>query len=380
MTMTSRERMIAALEGANVDALPVTPWFWGAEYVWKLVGRPIWEVMHGPGDMRMAVLQALDSRHGCDWLIPLHHSSGELHGKTRSREDSAHIYFIDDGTSEEWVFHKEGHWLVRAEDARKARIDHEGANVEPPKNRAEADEWLKRHHPRLQHPPEPHTPDRTLPERFPDRFLCACVMPPFASFAYTMGFEPALMLLHDDPALCAYIIERTMAHVPAGCDALAADGFDGGMMVDSWASADIMSPATYADWVAPLHKAMSDELHRAGLKSIMYNTGNILPLLDSIAGLGYDAISPEERIKGVEMDIGAIRSAVGPDQCLFGNFDSYLLLAGDRAAIREEVRRQVRAAGPRAFVMGTGSPICDGTDPEVVDFWIEEVRNAAAGL
>jgi uroporphyrinogen-III decarboxylase len=65
---------------------------------------------------------------------------------------------------------------------------------------------------------------------------------------------------------------------------------------------------------------------------------------------------------------------VGPDQCLMGNFDAYLLARGDRDAIRSEVHRQIDSAGPRAFIMGTGSPICDATEPDVIDFWINEIR------
>ena len=38
--MTSRERMLAALDGGAVDMIPVAPYFWGAEYVWRLLGRP----------------------------------------------------------------------------------------------------------------------------------------------------------------------------------------------------------------------------------------------------------------------------------------------------------------------------------------------------
>jgi uroporphyrinogen-III decarboxylase len=75
------------------------------------------------------------------------------------------------------------------------------------------------------------------------------------------------------------------------------------------------------------------------------------------------------------MDISAIRREVGPQQCLFANADSYLLLQGDRAAIAREVERQVAAAGrDGAFIMGSGSPICDATDPAVVDFWLAASR------
>ena len=96
--------------------------------------------------------------------------------------------------------------------------------------------------------------------------------------------------------------------------------------------------------------------------------------IDTIRDMRYDAITLEERIKGVEMEISDVRKAVGPDQCLFGNFDAYLLLDGDRGRIRTETQKMVDAADTHAFIMGTGSPICDSTDPDVIDFWIDEVR------
>lgn len=376
--MTSRERMIAAIEGRPVECIPVAPYFWGAEYAWKLTGRPLWEVMHGAGDVGTQLLQALDDRHGCDWLIPLHASSGRLVAKTHVGEDAAHVYFEDDSTGEKWVFHKEGHWFVRESELGKARVDHAGAEAQPPRNKAEADSWLRERDPNIDREPAPRVPNRALRERFPDRFLVGTTLPPFADLAYSLGFEPTMTLLADDPALCAYMMERRLAHIGHRCRALAADGFDAGLMVDSFASADIMSPRTYADWVAPFHALISDELHRAGLKSVLYNTGNILPLLDVTAGMGFDVVNVEERIKGVEIDIAEVRRRLGPEICLFGNFDAYLLERGSRDAIRAEVRRQVEAAGPRFFAMGTGSPVCDATDPDVLDFWIDEVRSFAA--
>jgi len=376
--MTSRERMIAAIEGRNTDQIPVAPYFWGAEYGWKLVGKPIWEVLHGEEDMTLAILEALDERHGCDWVVPSHSSSRMLRGKSYKREDYSHVYFVDEQTGEEWVFHKEGHWLIQADKIGEVRGDNLGFGIEPPKNRTEADDWLKQHFPHLEEPPQPYKPNRRFRERFPDRFLCSITIAPFAGLAYALGFEPTLVLLHTDPSLCAYMIERTMAHVPIYYSRLASDGFDCGLMCDSWASADIMSPDTYKNWIAPLHKIVSDELHKVGLKSVMYNTGNVLPMLETMANLGYDAISVEERIKGVEIDIKEVREAVGPDQCLFANFDSYLLERGDRDAIRQEIKRQIAAAGPRSFVMSTGSPVCDATDPDIIDFWIAETRGQFA--
>ena len=374
--MTSRERMIAAMEGRPVDMVPVAPYFWGAEYAWKLMGLTIWELILGSRSNGMELQEALMRRHDCDWLLPLHNGSGWLEGKEVIREESDKVFFRDTASGKEYIFHMEGHWLVESGQEDDARIDNEGTNVDPPANRAEADDWLKRNAPHLDSPRGEIVPNLETLERFPDRFYCRCMHPPFASLAYSLGFEPTLVMLHENPSLCAYMAERLMGDTKWACMRAAADGCDGGLMVDSYASADIMSPKTYADWVAPLHKITSDELHKAGLKSVMYNTGNMLPLLDTVRGLGYDAVSIEERIKGVDMDIEEVRRMIGPDVCLFANFDAYLLLNGNREKIAAEVRRQINAGmvDRSRLIMGTGSPICDGTDPDVLDFWISETR------
>jgi len=364
--------MIAAMEGQPVDVIPVAPYFWGAEYSWKLMNQPVWEVMFGPPENYIGLLTALDKRHECDWLAVLHRGTGWLEGKRVIGEDRDRVLFLDEATGEEWVFDKNGHWLSRP-DARKT-LSYAGEDVIPPQDKAGADAWLAS---RIGPPdPSPVVPDRTLRRLFPDRFLCGGMPAPFAGLAYSLGFEPALLLLSGNPSLCAYMAERLMGDVERMASQLAANGFDAGLMCDSWASADIMSPEAYRSWIAPLHRRISEALHAAGLKSVIYNTGNVLPMLDTIVSMGYDAISIEERIKGVEMDIVQVRRSVGPDVCLFGNFDSYLLQRGDRPKIREEVERQIRGAGQGRFIMGTGSPICDATDPEIIDYWISLVRPA----
>jgi hypothetical protein len=377
VAMTPRERMAAAMEGRPLDMVPIAPYFWGAEYAWKLMGISIWELILGSSSNGTEMQQAIMRRHDCDWFLPLHNGSGWLEGKEVLREEPDRVFFRDKASGAEFVFHMEGHWLHEVGGA-DAPISNQGANIEPPSSKSEADDWLKRHFPHLDEKHGEFIPDCATRDIFPDRFYCRCIHAPFAHLAYTLGFEPTLLMLNDNPSLCAYMVERMMSHVPRVCEQAAADGCDGGLMVDSFASADIMSPASYTNWVAPLHRAVSDDLHRAGLKSVMYNTGNMLPLLGTIGSLGYDAISIEERIKGVEMDIADVRRQVGPDVCLFANFDAYLLLDGDREKIRQEVKRQLRGGlvdGSR-FIMGVGSPICDATDPDSIDFWIAETRSA----
>lgn len=376
--------MLAAIEGREPDCIPVAPYFWGEEYVWKLLGRPVWQVSLGPSDTWKDIIRAVQQRHDCDWVISLGGGSGFLEGK-QVEEREGRVLICDPATGQRWEYLMDGRRLVELDDAGRPRWDRAkttGALHEPITTRAQADRWLEAHGYGAAHEePDaaPQAPD-WLVANYGDRYFVAGVVGGgFHQLCYALGLETALIMMAEVPRVAAYMLEQLMSDVPRRARHLAALGYDGGLVVDSYASADIISPQLYADWIAPIHRAHAQAIKQAGLKAILYNTGNILPLLPIIKTLGFDALSFEERCKGVEMDIARIRAEVGPDQCLFGNFNSYLLLRGEPEAIAREVRRQIAAAGrDGAFIMGTGSPICDATEPAAVDFFIAETRRLSA--
>ncbi|HGJ67453.1 TPA: methyltransferase, partial [bacterium] len=49
--MTPKQRMLTAIAGGKPDIVPVAPYFWGAEYRWKIVGVEIWEFLYGDREM-----------------------------------------------------------------------------------------------------------------------------------------------------------------------------------------------------------------------------------------------------------------------------------------------------------------------------------------
>ena len=79
--MTPKERMLAAMEGRKPDTVPVAPYFWGEEYVWKLMGKPVWQVSLGPRDTWKDITRAVQRRHDADWVIPLGGGTGFLDDK-----------------------------------------------------------------------------------------------------------------------------------------------------------------------------------------------------------------------------------------------------------------------------------------------------------
>lgn len=374
--------MLAAMEGRATDCVPVAPYFWGEEYVWKLVGRPVWHLSLGPPETWQDIIRAVQQRHDADWVISLGGGSGFLQGKQVEERDGR-VLIADPASGQRWEYLMDGRRLVELDSDGRPMSEHAkttGEVHQPLTTKQEADRWFEEHgygQPPAEDAAAPAgaEPD-WLVENFGERYLVAGVCGGgFHQLCYSLGLETALIMMMETPRVAAYMLERFMADVPRRARWLAATGYDAGFVVDSYASADIVSPKMYEDWIAPIHRAHADAIKRAGLKAIFYNTGDIMPLLPAIKTLGFDALSFEERCKGVEMDIGAIRKEVGPEQCLFGNFDSYLLLRGDRAAIAAEVARQINSAGRTgSFIMSTGSPICDGTDPDIVDFFIACVR------
>jgi len=374
--MTSRERMHMALEGGKPDQVPVAPYIWGAEFVWKLMGKPIWQVQLGSYST-LDYCEAIQRRYECDWVIPLSRGEGFLEGK-EVVEEGGRVWISDPKTGRKWEFLSDGHLLVEMDAAGQPMTDEattHGVVVEnPPTTKAEVDAWFERR--RQNHPgrwDQPPAPD--FRRRFPDTFLIGRITTCCYAVGTILGFDTALILLHEHPEVFCYMAEKILEGLPERCQRLAQEGCDAGFTYDLWCSADVISPATYRNWIAPLHRQMSDEMHRAGLKSILYFCGNILPMLPAFKELGWDAITFEEQVKGTEQPIAEVRKILGPKQCIFGNFDAYVLLSGDKAKIESEVRRQIETAGKDgAFVMGIGSPVCDGTDPEIVDFWIKTTR------
>jgi len=374
--------MLAAMEGKRPDCVPVAPYFWGEEYVWKLMGKPVWQVSLGPPDTWKDIIRAVQQRHDADWVISLGGGTGFLEGKTVEERDGR-VLITDPSSGQRWEYLLEGRRVVALDEAGEPLSDEAKTTAvlhDPITTTADADAWLEAHG-YVEATADAESiaaddPPDWVVENYGDRYLVAGVVGGgFHQLCYALGLETALIMMVEAPRVAAYMLERMMAGVPSRARRLARLGYDAGFVVDSYASADIISPQTYADWIAPIHQAHADAINTAGLKSILYNTGNIMPLLPTIKALRFDALSCEERCKGVEMDIGEIRRECGPEQCLFANFDSYLLLRGDRDAIAAEVRRQITAAGrDGAFIMGTGSPICDATDPEVVDFWMAASR------
>ena len=57
------------MEGGVPDIVPIAPYFWGAEYTWKVAGVEIWELLYGDRELSFTANDKLQQRHPCDWMF-----------------------------------------------------------------------------------------------------------------------------------------------------------------------------------------------------------------------------------------------------------------------------------------------------------------------
>lgn len=375
--MTSKERMLKALEGDIPDVVPIAPYFWGAEYRWKVVGVEIWELLYGDRELSFIANDKLHQRHPCDWMFVQRFGSGWLKGK-KVKRDKGRIFITDDnGTRYEFL--KDGHQLVRV-DIDQNNVRNTGIIDRDIKTKADIDKLLGKP-PKTISKKKIDIPKDDWQQRLIDKygdsvFMVAGGISPFIQACYTLGFETSMMIMKENPATFVYLMDRHLSDSLPHYERIAAYGYDAVLIAESWASVDIISPKQYEEFAFPYQKAAIDAAHKQGLKAILYSTGSIIPILPKMRELDMDALTIEEGRKGEPIDIAKVREIMGTKQCIFGNFDAEdVLLRGKREDIKREVIRQIDSAGrDGAFIMGTGSPICDNTAPKQIDMFIELTR------
>jgi len=144
---------------------------------------------------------------------------------------------------------------------------------------------------------------------------------------------------------------------------------------------DMLSPRLFADLSLPWLREIVRQIHKAGMKSILYYCGNPMDRLDLLLQTGADALALEESKKGFHIDIAELAARVNGRCTLFGNLDSIgVLQDGSDQAVRREVARQLRAgeANQGRFVMSLGSPVTPGTSVKRVRQYCKLVRELQA--
>jgi len=363
-----RELVLRALGGEGTQRIPVGPLTWGFDYYWRVAGLAPWELACGGSETWHQAHLALLERHQPD-LIWYSGAGAGPEEPTLLEEDRRRWIVRDNNSGVRYGLMKESLALYELETGFK-NCDPLGDIRSP----ADADRlipaftgWGQVYLGGLRRLID-EVGDRALvlPHHSP-AYICAC---------YAFGFERAMETLIADPDLFCHAADRYAAGDRLRMRELAAAGAEAVYIADGWASCDVISPRMFERFALPYQRSIAEAAHEAGLYAILWNEGNVLPILHLEASLGIDAFGVEQPRKGVDLDIAWVRDAFGPGRCLFGNLDSeQLLLENDRQEIARCVAEQVRQSGAgNPFVLSTGSPLPSNVDPSAVDAMIQAAR------
>jgi len=377
--MEARERFgrplaLQALRGEATKSIPVALFTWGFDYTWKVAGIEPWRLACGDTETWRGAYRALVGRHQPDLVFYEGMGSGDSPPSLLD-EDGDQWVVLDGNTGVRYGLNKHSLALFSLDTRRKTcdPLDPIQCRRDADRLIAEFTTWGQTYLDGLRWFVE-EAGDRALvlPHHSP-AYICAC---------YAFGFERAMDLMLTDPALFHYVCQRHQAGEALRMKEWKAAGAEAVFIADSWASCDVVSREMVREFALPYQRSITEAAHAAGLKIILWNEGNVLPILADEAGIPVDAFAFEQSRKGISQTVADVRAVFGPSRCLWGNLDSeHLLLRGTSAEIEDAVRSQIAESGPSSpFILSTGSPLPSNVEPEAVDIMIASARNFERGI
>ena len=188
------------------------------------------------------------------------------------------------------------------------------------------------------------------------------------------GVETMLMATFDDPEwvheFCKILQARKLPYAKslkgAEYDILELGGGD--------ASTTVISPTIFDEFVAPYDEPIIKVAQQAGQRIAYHTCGGMMPILENIAAMGPDAMetfTPPEM--GADVDLAEAKKRIGDKVCMIGGFDQVHFFVGCTAEeTRAEVRRCFEAAGAGGGFILSPSDHFFEADKELLAAFVDE--------
>ena len=194
--------------------------------------------------------------------------------------------------------------------------------------------------------------------------------------AVLYGIEQLILATFDDPqwvhAFLQILFERKKVFVEsllgAPYDLIEHGGGD--------ASSTVISPRVFDQFVAPYDAALTEQAHTAGQRVVYHTCGGMMPLLERIADMQVDAMETfTPRDMGGDAVLQEAKRRIGRRVCMIGGFDQLHFFQGCSAdATRQEVRRCFAAAGEGGgFILAPSDHFFDA-DLTLLEAFADEAR------
>jgi uroporphyrinogen decarboxylase len=174
------------------------------------------------------------------------------------------------------------------------------------------------------------------------------------------GMEPFMMDLGDDPALAEAIIRKVNDYTFPSIERLcreAGDAFDIYYIADDFCSTagPLISPAMFREYIRPYLVRYAEIVHRHGKKLLLHTCGSTRALLPDIIGAGVDLMEPVQT-SAMGMAVEGLKKDFGDRMAFYGGIDLITVLSkGTPADVRAEVLKNFRVLGAHGgYIVGPG--------------------------
>ena len=192
--------------------------------------------------------------------------------------------------------------------------------------------------------------------------------------ACLVGIQNLIVAAFEDPVwvheLLGILLRRKLDYVRslrgAHFDILELGGGDG--------SSTVISPQLFATFLAPYDAQIIALAHEMGQRIVYHTCGGMMPILENIVAMGPDAIETlTPPGMGGDMNLREAKRRVGDQVCLIGGFDQYHFFVGcTPEQTRAEVRRCFDEAGANGgFILSVSDHFFDA-DLKLIEAYADD--------
>jgi len=205
---------------------------------------------------------------------------------------------------------------------------------------------------------------------------------PFERAHAMQGMEPYLLNMAMDPDFARAMLEKIADY----CKQLMGhfleelgDNVDIIKIGDDLGTQNslMISPKMYRDILKPIHADFISFIKsRTKAKILFHSCGDVAPLIGDFIDIGVDILNPIQTSTGSISDLPSLKKRFGKNMVFCGGIDSHRILPfGSVEEVREEVRRVMQALGPGGGCMiGAVHTVMNDVPPENVLAMVDAVE------
>jgi uroporphyrinogen decarboxylase len=195
-------------------------------------------------------------------------------------------------------------------------------------------------------------------------------------FCCLRGTEQAILDAIDDPQWVHESLAMLQSHKLNYVRSLAGARYDLLEIGGGDASTTVISPSLFNEFVAPYDAPLIAAIRKQGIRVVYHTCGGMMPILEDIAAMGPNAMetfTPPDM--GGDTRLAEAKKRIGDRVCMIGGFDQgHFFKGSSEEETRAEVRRCFREAGPGGgYILAPSDHFFD-TDMKLLRAFVDEAK------